>query len=243
MPKQRLDTLLVQRKLAESREQAQALIRAGSVRVAGQRAVRPDAKVESAAEIEVTATRSFVSRGGTKLAEALRAFHLDPRGAIAADLGASTGGFTDCLLQAGASRVYAVDVGYGQIAYSLRRDPRVVLLERTNARYALPIPEPLDLITADVSFISLTLVLPNAIPLLKPGGHIVALVKPPFEAGKGEVGKGGVVRNPAVHAAAVAKVCLWAIEAGLRIRGIVPSPLLGPKGNREFFVLLEKEAG
>lgn len=242
MSKQRLDTLLVQRELAESREQAQALIRAGGVRVADERVVQPDAKVDSAAQIEVTATRPFVSRGGIKLAEALRAFHLDPRGAVAADLGASTGGFTDCLLKAGASLVYAVDVGYGQLAYSLRQDPRVVLLERTNARYPLPIPEPLDLVTADVSFISLTLVLPNAVPLLKPGGRIVALVKPQFEAGKGEVGKGGVVRDPAVHAVTVGKVCLWAIGTGLRVRGIAPSPLLGPKGNREFFVLLEKEA-
>lgn len=236
----RLDTLLVERGLAGTRQRAQAFIRQGAVRVGGHTVESPGQMVSPSEEVTLQPLPAYVSRGGLKLDGALDALGVDPVGMVAADVGASTGGFTDCLLQRGAARVHAVDVGYGQLAWRLRQDPRVVVLERTNARHPLPVPEPLDLVTVDVSFISLTLVLPNAIALLKPGGRIIALVKPQFEAGRSEVGPGGVVRDPLVRARAVGKVCLWAIAQGLRVRGIVPSSLPGPKGNREVFVLLEK---
>jgi 23S rRNA (cytidine1920-2'-O)/16S rRNA (cytidine1409-2'-O)-methyltransferase len=233
--KKRLDFLLVERGLAESRMQAQRLIRAGLVRVAGQVADKPGARVAAGAEITLQARPRFVSRGGEKLDAALVRFGLDVAGVVAADVGASTGGFTDCLLQHGASRVYAIDVGYGQLAWRLRNDSRVVVMERTNARYLESLPEPVDLVTADVSFISLSLILPAAVRWLNPSaGRVVALIKPQFEAGRREVGKGGVVRDTGVHRRVVEQVLDIAAGLGLGLRGLMPSPLRGPAGNVEF---------
>ena len=235
-----LDTLMVERGLTESREKAQAVIASGVVEVNGATALRPGALTAGNAEIVVRQGPAYVSRGGLKLEGALDALGVSPAGAVVMDVGASTGGFTDCLLQRGASRVYAVDAGRGQLAWTLRQDPRVIVLERHNARHPIPISEPLDLATVDVSFISLTLVLPNAATLLKPGGRLLALVKPQFEAERADVELGGVVRDPLVRARAVGKICLWAIDNGLRVRGVTPSPITGPKGNREVFILLQK---
>jgi len=239
MRKERLDRLLVERGLAESRAQAQRLIMAGAVRVAGMVVDKPGHRVATGAPIEVAARPRFVSRGGEKLEAALRRFGLDVRGWVAADVGASTGGFTDCLLQRGAARVYAIDVGYGQLAWRLRNDPRVVVMERTNARYLERLPEPVDLVTVDVSFISLRLILPRAVGWLKPKGQVIALIKPQFEAGRREVGKGGVVRDPAVHRAVLERVLTAAADLGLGLRGLMPSPLLGPAGNVEFLAWWE----
>lgn len=231
---------MFERGLAESRERARALILAGRVRVDGRPADKPGAAVPEDARVEVLAPLPFVSRGGLKLRAALEAFGVRPAGRVVLDVGASTGGFTDCLLQAGAARVYAVDVGYGQLDPRLRRDPRVVVLERTNirnlGRNAL-VPAP-DLATIDVSFISLGLVLPVVATLLDPPREVVALVKPQFEVGKGQVGKGGVVRDPAKHRAVLLRVGAAAGAAGLGPRAVIPSPILGPKGNREFLVHL-----
>lgn len=234
---QRLDVLLVERGLAESRAQAQALVMAGAVRVAGEVAVRPGKVVPADAPISVTARLPYVSRGGIKLAAALDAFGLDLTGRIAVDVGAATGGFTDCLLQRGVARVYAVDVGYGQLDWRLRQDPRVQVLERTNIRYLEALPEPVDLAVIDVSFISLRLVLPAVERLLRRDGSVVALVKPQFEAGRGQVRR-GVVRDPAVHRQVLAALTAWCRAQGWTIRGLVPSPLRGPAGNREFFLWL-----
>ena len=236
--RQRLDVLLVQRGLAESRARAQALIMAGDVRVAGAVATKPGHLVEPAAEVTVAAAPRFVSRGGEKLAHALDVFGVDPTGCICADVGASTGGFTDCLLQFGATRVYAIDVGYGQLHWSLRQDPRVVPIERTNIRHLEALPEPVDLAAIDVSFIGLALVLPAVRRLLAPHGRVVALVKPQFEAGRGQVGKGGVVRERATHRQVLASVAAAAPASGLALRGLTPSPLRGPAGNIEFLALL-----
>ena len=181
---------------------------------------------------------NYVSRGGIKLEGALDTFGLDPHGLVCLDIGASTGGFTDCLLRRGVERVYAVDVGYGQLAWTLRNDPRVIVMERRNARHPLEIEEPITLAVADVSFISLRLVLPSIIESLAPGGVILALVKPQFEAGRKEVGKGGVVKSPSARAGAIGSVALWAIENGLRVLGVRESPITGPKGNHEYFLLL-----
>jgi 23S rRNA (cytidine1920-2'-O)/16S rRNA (cytidine1409-2'-O)-methyltransferase len=232
--KERLDLLLVERRLAESRTQAQRLIRAGLVRVAGQVADKPGTRVATKAEITVQARPRFVGRGGEKLEAALTHFGLDVAGVVAADVGASTGGFTDCLLQHGARRVYAIDVGYGQFSWRLRNDPRVVVMERTNARYLESLPESVGLVTADVSFISLRLILPPALGWLDPDGQVVALIKPQFEAGRREVGKGGVVRDPEVHRAVLARIVAAAAELGLGLRGLMASPLRGPAGNVEF---------
>lgn len=234
MAKRRLDVLLVERGLAESRTQAQRLIRAGLVRVAGQVADKPGTQVATNAAITLQARPRFVSRGGEKLEAALVRFGLDVRGWVAADVGASTGGFTDCLLQHGARCVYAIDVGYGQLDWRLRNDPRVVVMERTNARYLESLPEPVDLVTVDVSFISLGLILPMAVRWLKPGGRVVALIKPQFEAGRREVGKGGVVRDPQVHRRVLERVLDIAAGLDLGLRGLMPSPLRGPAGNVEF---------
>jgi 23S rRNA (cytidine1920-2'-O)/16S rRNA (cytidine1409-2'-O)-methyltransferase len=237
----RLDRLLVDRGLAPSRERAQRLIMAGEVLVADRPASKPGTLVPADAPLRLRVPASpYVSRGGEKLAGALDAFGLDVGGLVVLDVGASTGGFTDCLLRRGARRVLAVDVGYGQLAWTLRQDARVVVLERTNARALEPamLPEPADLATIDVSFISLTLVLPPVVAALRPGGVIVALVKPQFEAGRGQVGKGGVVRDPAVRAEAVANVRAAAGALGLSVRGEADSVLAGPKGNREVFLLL-----
>jgi 23S rRNA (cytidine1920-2'-O)/16S rRNA (cytidine1409-2'-O)-methyltransferase len=235
--KLRLDRLLVERGLAESREKAQALIMAGEVLVAGQKASKPGHTVESDAAVEVLARPPYVSRGGLKLAGALRHWSLDVAGLTALDIGASTGGFTDALLQAGAARVHAVDVGAGQLAWQLRTDPRVVLHEGINARALAfeDIGEPVDFLTCDVSFISVTLILPAAVPLLRPAGQMVILIKPQFEVGKGQVGKGGIVRDPALHQAACRRVA-DAVSAFGFATEIMDSPILGAEGNQEFLL-------
>jgi 23S rRNA (cytidine1920-2'-O)/16S rRNA (cytidine1409-2'-O)-methyltransferase len=234
--KERLDVLLSQRGLAESRERAKALILAGKVRVAGQVVSKAGVRVPVDAELTVEEPPPYVSRGGIKLAAALEAFALDVTGKVVADVGASTGGFTDCLLQGGAARVYAIDVGYGQLAWKLRQDRRVVVMERVNARYLEHLPERVELVTADVSFISLTVVLAAALGWLKPRADVVALVKPQFEAGRHQVGKGGVVRDPQVHRQVLEKVTAWGASNGLAARGIMASPITGPAGNVEFFI-------
>ncbi|HEX5480341.1 MAG TPA: TlyA family RNA methyltransferase [Dehalococcoidia bacterium] len=242
MPKKlRLDVAMVERGLAPSREKAQALILAGEVRVAGQTETRASAGVAADAQIEVEAPQRFVSRGGEKLDHALDAFRIDVAGRVALDVGASTGGFTDCLLQRGVARVYAVDVGYGQLHQRLREDSRVVTMERTNIRDLHGLPERPSIATIDAAFISLTLVLPNVMALLEPGGDIVALVKPQFEAGREEVRR-GVVRDALIHASVIGRVAWWAVNHGLRVRGVTTSPLLGPAGNREFFLWLRLPA-
>jgi 23S rRNA (cytidine1920-2'-O)/16S rRNA (cytidine1409-2'-O)-methyltransferase len=239
--KERLDTLLVDRGLAETRAKAQALILAGRVEVAGRAETKAGALVPEDAQISLkSAPHQFVSRGGEKLAGALAHFQVNPAGKVALDVGASTGGFTHCLLLQAAAKVYAVDVGYGQLDASLRQDPRVVVLERRNIRHLPPedVPEPVDLITLDLSFISLTLVLPKVLEFLRPGGEILALVKPQFEMGKGQVGKGGVVRDPKMQQEAVEKVARTARSLGLKVSPAYPSPLKGPKGNQEYFLYL-----
>ena len=238
-----MDVLLVERGLVESRERGKRLIIAGQVLVEGWVLDKPGARVAVDADIRLRARLPYVSRGGIKLAAALEAFVVDVEGAVAADVGASTGGFTDCLLQRGARRVYAIDVGYGQLAWRLRRDPRVVVMERTNVRYLDSLPEPIDLATVDVSFISLELVLPKVMGWLKPGGEIIALIKPQFEAGREKVGKGGVVRDPQVHRAVLRKILGWAVDHGLAVRGLIPSPIKGPAGNVEFLVHLSRGPG
>ena len=221
--KERLDRLLVARGLAETRQQAQALILAGQVLVAGQKRDKAGATVDAAAELRLLAAAAspYVSRGGRKLAAALDAFSIDPRGRVCVDVGASTGGFTDCLLQRGARRVYALDTGRGQLHWRLRQDPRVVLREKCNVRYLRPedIPEPVSLIAVDVSFISVTLLLPALVPLLAArGGDMIILIKPQFEAGKGQVGKGGIVRDDAVRQAAITRVRTAVAAAGGQFR-------------------------
>jgi 23S rRNA (cytidine1920-2'-O)/16S rRNA (cytidine1409-2'-O)-methyltransferase len=232
----RLDQLLVQRGLAPTRERAQALILAGSVRVDGARADRAAARLDPSAEISLAARPAYVSRGGEKLAAALDELNLDVEGSVALDIGASTGGFTDALLQRGARRVYAVDVGRGQLDWRLRQDERVVVREDTNAREGFELPEPVDLIVADVSFISLRLVLPPSLRHLRDGGGIVALVKPQFEAGREAVGKGGVVRDPEARARAALAVADVLQAAGVGLLAFVPSRLEGREGNREIFL-------
>jgi 23S rRNA (cytidine1920-2'-O)/16S rRNA (cytidine1409-2'-O)-methyltransferase len=237
----RIDRLLVERGLAPSRTRAERLVMAGGVLVADRPVVKPGTLVAADAEVRVRGgTSPYVSRGGEKLAGALDAFEVDVRGRVALDVGASTGGFTHCLLERGAARVVAVDVGYGQLAWSLRQDPRVRLLERTNARGLRPeqLPETPTLATVDVSFISLRLVLPAVVGVLAPGADVVALVKPQFEVGRGRVGKGGVVRDPALRAEAVADVRAATGALGLTVRGEAESVLPGPRGNREVFLWL-----
>jgi len=241
--KKRLDQNLLDLGIVESRSQAQALILAGRVLVGGQVVTKAGALVPAEAQVTVKAPACrYVSRGGEKLAAALEHFQVDVNGLVALDAGASTGGFTHCLLLQGARQVYAVDVGYGQLDQSLREDPRVVVLERRNLR-VLPreaIPEPVDLATLDLSFISLTLVLPQILTFLRPGGAILALVKPQFEVGKGKVGKGGVVRDPALQQEAVERVAAAAASLGLgQVSPAFPSPLKGPKGNQEYFLYVK----
>lgn len=237
----RIDRLLVERGLVASRERARRLVMTGAVLVGDRPVTKPGTEVPDDAEVRLRGTDSpFVSRGGDKLAGALDAFALDVRDRVALDVGASTGGFTDCLLQRGVRRVIAVDVGYGQLAWKLRQDPRVVVLERTNARrlVAEDLPERPDMAVVDVSFISLATVLPPVSAVLTPGATIVALVKPQFEVGRGRVGKGGVVRDSALRAEAVASVRAVAEGLGLTVGGEAESVLPGPKGNREVFLLL-----
>ncbi|MBN1993020.1 MAG: TlyA family RNA methyltransferase [Anaerolineae bacterium] len=236
MTKRRLDILLTEKGLADSRSKAQALIMAGKVRVDGRPITKAGAQIPLEARLNVEDDLPYASRGGLKLAAALDEFALDPRGTVCTDVGASTGGFTDVLLQRGAARVYAIDVGYGQLAWSLRQDERVVVMERTNARYLETLPEQIDLATIDVSFISLKLIFPAVVKWLQPAGLVVALVKPQFEAGKTQVGKGGVVRDRAVQRQVLEKVLAYAAEAGLIPFGLLPSPITGPAGNQEFLI-------
>ena len=240
--KVRLDIALVERGLLESREKAARVILAGDVLVDGLRMDKAGALVAPGARIELVARPRFVSRGGDKLAHALATFTIEPKGRVAIDVGASTGGFTHCLLEQGAVKVYAVDVGQGQLDAKLRADGRVVVMEKTNARN-LPIdsfPESPDLATVDISFISLEKVLPSVFNVLTSKGEAVVLVKPQFEVGKGQVGKGGVVRDSSHHRAVVARVARFAVLHGWHVRGVTASPLKGPKGNREFFLFLTK---
>lgn len=240
--KVRLDIALVERGLLESREKAARVLLAGDVLVDGQRMDKAGALVAPSARIELVARPRFVSRGGDKLAHALATFAIEPRGRVAIDVGASTGGFTHCLLERGAVKVYAVDVGQGQLDAKLRADGRVVVMEKTNARN-LPVdsfPESPDLATVDVSFISLEKVLPSVFGVLTSKGEAVVLVKPQFEVGKGQVGKGGVVRDGSHHRAVISRVARFAVLHGWHARGVTASPLKGPKGNREFFLLLTK---
>ena len=240
--KTRLDKILVENGLAGSRERARALIMAGRVLVDRTPIDKPGSLVSKEASVVLKGEDiPFVSRGGLKLQEALNAYKIDVNGLDCLDVGASTGGFTDCLLQRGASRVFAVDVGYGQLAWSLRNDLRVVTIERTNIRY-MPkeaLSGPVDFATIDVSFISLRIVVPAIIKFLKNNARIAALIKPQFEVGKGKVGKGGVVRDPVLHQSVIDSLCAFFSETGFTHEPVIPSPILGPKGNKEFFVLLQ----
>ena len=244
--KERLDVLLVSLGLAESRAKAQATIMAGEVYVNGQKADKSGMEVDITANIEVRGSACpYVSRGGLKLEKALRNFGVAPTGYVCSDSGASTGGFTDCLLQQGASKVFAIDVGYGQLAWKIRNDPRVVVMERTNIRYVTleDLGEPLDLSVIDVSFISLGLVLPVVKTLLKPTGQVLCLIKPQFEAGKDKVGKKGVVRDPAVHEEVLQNFISFAKSLDFTIRNLTFSPVKGPEGNIEFLAHLSMQPG
>jgi 23S rRNA (cytidine1920-2'-O)/16S rRNA (cytidine1409-2'-O)-methyltransferase len=239
----RLDKLLVERELAESLERGRRMIRAGEVRIGDSIMTTPGTLVPPGAEIQVERPPRFVGRGGEKLDAALRRFGIDPEGRVCADVGASTGGFTDCLLQAGAARVYAVDAGYGQLAWKLRQDERVVSMERVNARYLDSLPESVSLVTVDVSFISLRLILPSVRRWLAPAGEAVALVKPQFEADREDVGEGGIVRSRAVHRRVLLSVIEAARTEGFWPGGVMPSPLHGAEGNVEFLLWLRTGPG
>ena len=246
MAKKRIDVLMVEQGLAESRQKAQAIIMAGQVYMGEKRCDKAGLMMEETAVLEVRGqTLRYVSRGGLKLEKAMKCFPITLNGKIAADIGASTGGFTDCMLQNGAEKVYAVDVGYGQLAWSLRSDPRVICLERTNARYLTTeqIPEPLDFASIDVSFISLKLILPALRTLMKEDGQVAALIKPQFEAGKEKVGKKGVVRDSAVHLEVLENFLVHASEAGFTVKGIDFSPIRGPEGNIEYLGYLSALPG
>jgi len=254
MPKVRLDILLVERGLAESRAKAQALIMAGQVRIADQVALKPGTSVEKDAQLTVDSGPRFVSRGGEKLDAALQAFAIDVKDYVCADVGASTGGFTDRLLQGGAQKVYAIDVGKGILHWKLRNDPRVVVMEGTNARFVESLPERVNLVVVDASFISLKILLPvikkwmlpsppSPLPLGegRRGDGVIALIKPQFEAGKKDVARGdGVIRDPQIHRQVLHDILGFAKDNGFNIRGLIKSPLLGPKGNAEFLVWLDQ---
>ncbi|CAG0969850.1 16S/23S rRNA (cytidine-2'-O)-methyltransferase TlyA [Anaerolineae bacterium] len=237
-PKERLDVLLVERGSADSREAARRLIMAGEVRVNGQVVSKPGQRVSVDAPISLRAAPRFVSRGGEKLDAALSAFGLSVEGLVCADVGASTGGFTDCLLQRGAHKVYAIDVGYGQLDYRLRGDSRVVVMERVNARYLESLPEKVSFVCLDASFIPLKLLLPAVIGWLQEQAEVIPLIKPQFEAGRADVGKNGVVRSAEVHARVLHEVLYFAHESGFGVGGLVRSPLKGPAGNAEFLAWL-----
>ena len=236
----RADLLLFERGLAESREQAQALIMEGVVYTPTGRVLKAGSTLSADVDLEVKGRLPFVSRGGLQLAHALDEFQLDVSGLIVLDVGASTGGFTDCVLQRDANKVYAVDVGHGQLHYGLRKDERVSVMEKTNARYPFELPELVDLIVMDVSFISIGMVIPEVIRHLKQGHYIVSLVKPQFESQRDQVGRGGVIKDPKIHAAVLGKTVNWAVSHGLRIRDMTRSPIQGDAGNRECFILLQK---
>lgn len=238
MAKVRLDVLLTEKGLSESRSKAQALIMAGRVRVDGRVVTKAGMQTFTEADISIESNLPYVSRGGLKLAAALDAFEIDPKGAICADVGTSTGGFSDVLLQRGGARVYAIDVGYGQLAWKLRQDERIIVMERTNARYLEALPELVNLVTIDVSFISLKLILPVVVKWLTSPASIVALVKPQFEAGRAQVSKGGVVRDRAVHRQVLEEVAAHAVQTDLTVLGLIRSPITGPAGNREFLFYL-----
>ncbi len=243
---ERIDVTLVEQGLFPTRERARAAIMAGLVFVDGKRVDKAGVKIPPGAGIEVRGDAiGYVSRGGLKLEKALDTFEIVVTNLVSLDVGASTGGFTDCLLQRGARKVYAVDVGYGQLAWKLRQDPRVVCLERTNIRYVNRelIPEPIDIATIDTSFISVTKFLPAVDSLLAPGGRMVVLVKPQFEAGRSQVGKKGVVRDPLVHRQVLERLCEFAREHSLEVLGLTYSPVLGPEGNIEFLLYLGKSGG
>lgn len=229
---------MVEKRLVASRAKAQALIMAGKVVVEGKPVIKAGTLVKEEAAITILKPPPFVSRGGVKLDYALDQFQLDVSDKVVADIGASTGGFTDCLLKRGASRVYAIDVGYGQLDYRLRQDSRVVVMERVNARYPIPLPEKVALATIDLSFISVEKVIPSVANLLKDSGFLLVLIKPQFEARREEVGKGGVIKQPIVHARVLGRFIAWVTGHGFRLGGLVASPILGASGNKEFFVLL-----
>ncbi len=238
-PSMRLDRLLVERGLSPSRQRAEALILAAQVSVNGRLITKSGQQVDTDSAINILrADHPYVSRGGVKLAHAIEVFGITVANLVAMDVGASTGGFTDCLLQHGSRKIYTVDVGYGQLAWKLRQDPRVIVLERQNIRYLQreQIPEEIHLITVDVSFISLKLVLPVVIPFLTPHGQMVALIKPQFEAGREHVGKKGVVRDPQIHAQVCQEIQGFCEKLTLTVHGVIPSPILGPEGNREFLL-------
>jgi 23S rRNA (cytidine1920-2'-O)/16S rRNA (cytidine1409-2'-O)-methyltransferase len=244
MRKERLDKLLVEKEGVQSRERARALIMAGKVSVEGNRIDKPGIQINADAQLQIQeGDSSYVSRGGEKMEGALKVFGIDPKGMVVMDVGASTGGFTDCILQKGAKKVYAVDVGYGQLAWRLQKDPRVVNLERRNIRYLQreEVPEEIDLILIDTSFISIEKFLPHLLGFLKKEGAILSLIKPQFEVEKGEVGKGGVVRDKALHEKVINRISNFSRGLRLNILGVKESPLLGPKGNKEFFIYLKKE--
>lgn len=236
----RLDRLLVTRGLVATRHRATGLIMTGAVQVDGKRVTKPGTAVDRESRIEVTASQEYVSRGGIKLEAAFDSFDIRITGAVALDVGASTGGFTDVLLRRGAQRVYAIDVGYGQLAWELRQDERVIVMERTNIRHVATLPEPIDLASIDVSFISLHHVLPVVAMLLTHEGDVVTLIKPQFEAGRKLVGKGGVVRDPAVHRDVLREVLSDAESSGWTVVALTPSPITGPAGNREFLAHLRR---
>ena len=238
MTKRRIDSLLVERGLVESRAKAQALIMAGEVLVAGKPVIKAGSLIKEEAAITMLESPPFVSRGGVKLDYALDHFQIDVSSKVIADIGASTGGFTDCLLQRKANRVYAIDVGYGQLDYRLRQDSRVVVIDRVNARYPITLPEKVDLVTMDLSFISIEKVIPSVAKLLKNNGYLLVLFKPQFEARRDEVGKRGVIKQPIVHARVLGRFIIWLTEHGFRLENLVASPILGASGNKEFFVLL-----
>ena len=259
MPKRRLDNLLLERGIVQSRERAKGLILSGDVRVNGNPVNKAGTLIDENAEIEITKDIPYVSRGGLKLEKAIKEFNINVKDKVAIDVGASTGGFTDCLIQYGAKKVYAVDVGYGQLAWKLRNDPRVVIIERKNIRYIKPsdIRPPLsplllkegkgevfaelaDIATIDVSFISLKLVLPVVKNLLKENGEIIALIKPQFEVGRGEVGKGGIVREKEKHEKVISEIKSFAIDSGFKVLNVTKSPIAGQKGNVEFLIYLQK---
>jgi len=235
--KTRLDVLLVERGLSESREQAQRLIMAGEVRVGDAVVDKASSKFDLGADVSIEAASRYVGRGGLKLEGALRDFEISAVGSTALDIGASTGGFTDCLLQQGAKKVYAIDVGHAQLAWKIRNDARVVVREKLNARFLsrADVPEPVDLCVIDVSFISLTLILPRAFELVSPNGVILALIKPQFELQASDVGRGGIVRDAALHEKAKTKIREFVSAAGQEVAGIVPSAITGTDGNQEFF--------
>ena len=243
MSKQRLDILLVSRNLVESRELAQRLIIAGEVSVGGHPSTKPGLKVNEDADITIRNRPRYVSRGGLKMEGALNAFPVSAEGKVCLDIGASTGGFTDCLLQHGAARVHAIDVGTNQLVWKLRQDPRVIVKEKFNARYMTPedIGEQVDLIVSDVSFISLKKILPAAFPLLKKGGDALVLIKPQFEAGREKVGKKGVVRDKAVHEEVVERIIEFASQNGFFVKNLEYSPIKGPEGNIEYLVYIRKD--